>query len=106
MECAGILEAGSVYGYNSWACSTKALQQAAAGEMVLSEALTPVLAASLRANRATSDRDALSAMLGWVEVALASVYFFSALAYLRPYKKAAKTLARQVIEKASDKAPR
>ena len=32
-------------------------QQAAAGEMVLSEALTPVLAASLRANRATSDRD-------------------------------------------------
>jgi len=27
------------------------------GEMVLSEALTPVLAASLRANRATSDRD-------------------------------------------------
>ncbi len=32
----------------------KALQQAAAGEMVLSEALTPVLAASLRA---TSDRD-------------------------------------------------
>lgn len=36
----------------------KALQQAAAGEMVLSEALTPVLAAeALRANRATSDRD-------------------------------------------------
>ena len=33
------------------------MQQAAAGEMVLSEALTPVLAASLRANRATSDRD-------------------------------------------------
>ncbi|ARD60580.1 two-component system response regulator NarL [Kosakonia radicincitans DSM 16656] len=37
----------------------KALQQAAAGEMVLSEALTPVLAASLRANRATSERDIL-----------------------------------------------
>lgn len=35
----------------------KALQQAAAGEIVLSEALTPVLAASLRANRTTSDRD-------------------------------------------------
>ncbi len=34
----------------------KSLQQAA-GDMVLSEALTPVLAASLRANRATSDRD-------------------------------------------------
>ena len=38
----------------------KALQQAAAGEMVLSEALTPVLAASLRANRATPrERDIL-----------------------------------------------
>ncbi|EFB9504403.1 two-component system response regulator NarL [Escherichia coli] len=35
----------------------KALHQAAAGEMVLSEALTPVLAASLRANRATTERD-------------------------------------------------
>ncbi|MDF7680773.1 two-component system response regulator NarL [Enterobacteriaceae bacterium ESL0689] len=35
----------------------KALQQAAAGEMVLSEALTPVLAASLRANRGTAERD-------------------------------------------------
>ncbi len=37
--------------------SAKALHQAAAGEMVLSEALTPVLAASLRANRATTERD-------------------------------------------------
>ncbi|HII2743255.1 TPA: two-component system response regulator NarL [Escherichia coli] len=37
----------------------KALHQAAAGEMVLSEALTPVLAASLRANRATTERDIL-----------------------------------------------
>lgn len=35
----------------------KALHQAAAGEMVLSEALTPVLAASLRASRATTERD-------------------------------------------------
>ncbi|QED77865.1 two-component system response regulator NarL [Escherichia coli] len=36
----------------------KALHQAAAGEMVLSEALTPVLVtASLRANRATTERD-------------------------------------------------
>ncbi|BDH45622.1 nitrate/nitrite response regulator protein NarL [Salmonella enterica subsp. enterica serovar Choleraesuis] len=35
----------------------KALHQAAAGEMVLTETLTPVLAASLRANRAGSDRD-------------------------------------------------
>lgn len=35
----------------------RALQQAAAGEMVLSETLTPVLAASLRANRSTSERE-------------------------------------------------
>ncbi|MBJ3815524.1 two-component system response regulator NarL [Shimwellia pseudoproteus] len=35
----------------------KALHQAAAGEMVLSETLTPVLAASLRANRTTSERE-------------------------------------------------
>lgn len=34
-----------------------ALQQAAAGEMVLTETLTPVLAASLRANRSASERD-------------------------------------------------
>ena len=37
----------------------KALHQAAAGEMVLSEALTPILAASLRVNRATTERDIL-----------------------------------------------
>lgn len=35
----------------------KALHQAAAGEMVLSEALTPVLAASVRASRAPAERD-------------------------------------------------
>lgn len=35
----------------------KALQQAAAGDIVLSETLTPVLAASLRANRTAADRD-------------------------------------------------
>ncbi len=51
--------------------------------------------------RATSDRDPTSAMLGWVEVALSCIFFFSALSYLRPYKKAAKQLAKQTIEKAS-----
>lgn len=53
--------------------------------------------------RATSDRDPLSAMLGWAEVALAAVFFFCSLFYLRPYKKEAKKLARQAIEKASMK---
>jgi uncharacterized membrane protein len=42
--------------------------------------------------RATSDRG-LSATLGWVEVALSSSFFLCALAYLRPYKKAAKKRA-------------
>lgn len=51
--------------------------------------------------RATSDRVPLSATLGWVEVALVVVYFFAAIYYLKPYKKAAKKLARETIEKAA-----
>jgi len=51
--------------------------------------------------RATSDRMPLSMALGWTEVALSCIYFFCTLAYLRPYKKAAKKLARQAIDKAS-----
>jgi uncharacterized membrane protein len=50
--------------------------------------------------RATSDQG-LSSTLGWVEVALACVFFASSLLYLRPYKQAAKKLAQQVIQKAS-----
>lgn len=51
--------------------------------------------------RATSDRVHLSAVLGAVEVALVTIYFFSAIYYLKPYKKAAKKLAREAIEKAA-----
>lgn len=51
--------------------------------------------------RATSDILALSARLGWIEAALSAAFFFCALFYLRPYKKAAKQLARQSIEKVS-----
>lgn len=51
--------------------------------------------------RATSDTNRLSAMLGWIEVALTCIFFVFALLYLRPYKKAAKKLAQQVIEKVS-----
>ncbi len=51
--------------------------------------------------RATSDRVHLSAVLGGVEVALVTVYFFAAIYYLKPYKKAAKKLAREAIEKAA-----
>jgi uncharacterized membrane protein len=50
--------------------------------------------------RATSDQG-LSATLGWIEVGLSCVLFCCALLYLRPYKKAAKELARQAIQKAS-----
>jgi len=50
--------------------------------------------------RATSDRG-LSAQLAWGEVALSCVFFICALSYLRPYKRAAKQLARQAIDKAS-----
>lgn len=51
--------------------------------------------------RATSDTVRLSALLGWVEVALVCIYFFCAIFYLKPYKKAAKALAKQAIQKAS-----
>jgi uncharacterized membrane protein len=51
--------------------------------------------------RATSDSAPMSALLGWAETALACVYFFCAILYLRPHKKAAKKLAQQAIEKAS-----
>lgn len=51
--------------------------------------------------RATSDKG-FSATLGWVEVALVCVFFFCTILYLRPYKKAAKKLAQQAIQKASE----
>jgi len=51
--------------------------------------------------RAMSDRTPVSATLGWVETALAGIYFFCAILYLRPHKVAAKKLAQQAIEKAS-----
>lgn len=50
--------------------------------------------------RGTSDQG-LSAMLGWVEVALTCIFFACTILYLRPFKKAAKKLAQQAIQKAS-----
>jgi uncharacterized membrane protein len=44
----------------------------------------------------------MSAMLGWAEVGLVSVFFVCTLLYLRPYKQAAKKLTRQIIQKASE----
>lgn len=40
--------------------------------------------------RATSDQNPLSIKLSWLEVALTILFFYSALSYLRPLKKAAK----------------
>ncbi|MES2538425.1 MAG: DUF2069 domain-containing protein [Pseudomonadota bacterium] len=51
--------------------------------------------------RGASDQG-LSATLGWIEVALVCVFFFCTVFYLRPYKKAARELAKQAIKKASD----
>jgi len=50
--------------------------------------------------RGTSDQG-LSAALGWVEVALTCIFFACTILYLRPFKKAAKKLAQQAIQKAS-----
>jgi uncharacterized membrane protein len=44
----------------------------------------------------------VSAWLAYAEIALVCVFFLCSVFYLRPYKKAAKTLARQAIRKASE----
>jgi uncharacterized membrane protein len=44
----------------------------------------------------------LSAWLAYGEIALVGIFFLCSLFYLRPYKKSAKMLARQVIKKASE----
>ncbi len=43
----------------------------------------------------------LSATLGWIEVTLVLIFFICVIAYLRPYKKAAKALTKQTLEKAA-----
>lgn len=44
----------------------------------------------------------LSAWLAYGEIGLVGIFFLCSLLYLRPYKKSAKMLARQVIKKASE----
>jgi uncharacterized membrane protein len=51
--------------------------------------------------RALTD-SGLSATLGWIEFGLVCVFFLCTLLYLRPYKQAAKRLAKQIIQKASE----
>jgi uncharacterized membrane protein len=49
--------------------------------------------------RAWSDTSAVSRLMAWGEIVLVCVYFTCALLYLRPYKKAAKKLARELLDK-------
>ncbi|WP_353155788.1 DUF2069 domain-containing protein [Herminiimonas fonticola] len=43
-----------------------------------------------------------SATLGWIEVALVLGFFICVIVYLRPYKKAAKALAKKTLQKAAE----
>jgi uncharacterized membrane protein len=49
--------------------------------------------------RAWSDKAPVSQFMAWGEITLVCVYFACALLYLRPYKKAAKRIARELLEK-------
>lgn len=49
--------------------------------------------------RAWSDKLPLSRMMAWGEIVLVLVFFACALLYLRPYKKAAKRIAKELLEK-------
>jgi uncharacterized membrane protein len=49
--------------------------------------------------RAWSDTVALSRYMALGETALVCIYFACALLYLRPYKKAAKKLAKELLDK-------
>ena len=49
--------------------------------------------------RAWSDTVPVSQFMAWGEIVLVCVYFACALLYLRPYKKAAKRIAKELLEK-------
>lgn len=49
--------------------------------------------------RAWSDRSGVSQLMAGGEIALVCIYFVCALLYLRPYKKAAKRIAKELMEK-------
>lgn len=52
--------------------------------------------------RGWSDRGQLSAWLGWGEAIIVVVYFVCAIMYVRPYKKAAKQMARELLAKVKE----
>jgi uncharacterized membrane protein len=49
--------------------------------------------------RGYSDQQDSSRLMAWGEALLVCVYFACALLYLRPYKKAAKKLAKELLDK-------
>lgn len=49
--------------------------------------------------RGWSDTGTLSAWLGWGEALIVTVYFICAVMYVRPYKKAAKQLTKDLLDK-------
>ena len=49
--------------------------------------------------RAWSDKLDVSRMMAMGEIVLVFIYFACALLYLRPYKKAAKKMAKELLEK-------
>ncbi|HEX2603619.1 MAG TPA: DUF2069 domain-containing protein [Oxalicibacterium sp.] len=51
--------------------------------------------------RGLSDRG-LSSTLGWIETALTLLFFFCVVSFIRPYKKAAKALAKKALQKAAE----
>ena len=53
--------------------------------------------------RAWSDKLPVSQLMAWGEIVLVCVYFVCALLYLRPYKQAAKRIAKELLEKVTAK---
>jgi uncharacterized membrane protein len=49
--------------------------------------------------RAWSDKAQLSQAMAWGEIILVCIYFACALLFLAPYKKAAKRIAKELLEK-------
>ncbi|MFD2367325.1 DUF2069 domain-containing protein [Pseudoduganella sp. GCM10020061] len=49
--------------------------------------------------RAYSDTGPLSALMAWGEAVLVVVYFTCTLLFLRPYKKAARKMAKELLER-------
>ncbi|HAT29357.1 MAG TPA: DUF2069 domain-containing protein [Janthinobacterium sp.] len=49
--------------------------------------------------RGYSDKLASSSFMGWGEAVIVCVYFVCSVLYLRPYKKAAKRIAKELLDK-------